>query len=81
MAQTFSRYEQAVETIRLLGLDAVDIEQQFRRAVFNLFIRNQTATPSNVYGPGSRTTAASQPDTTSESTPAEKFAERVAAIS
>lgn len=27
-------YEQAVETIRMLGLPIIDIEQQFRRAVF-----------------------------------------------
>lgn len=41
-------YEQAVETIRLLGLGAVDIEQQFRRAVFNLFIRNQDDHVKNI---------------------------------
>jgi serine/threonine-protein kinase HipA len=34
-------YEQAVETIRLLELPSNDIEQQFRRAVFNILIRNQ----------------------------------------
>ncbi len=34
-------YEQAVETIRLLGLGMVAVEQQVRRAVFNLVSRNQ----------------------------------------
>ena len=41
-------YEQAVETIRLLGLPAYDIEQQFRRAVFNIFIRNQDDHVKNI---------------------------------
>ncbi|MEG2314298.1 type II toxin-antitoxin system HipA family toxin, partial [Brevundimonas sp.] len=41
-------YEQAIETIRLLDLDAVDLEQQFRRAVFNLFIRNQDDHVKNI---------------------------------
>lgn len=41
-------YEQAVETIRLLGLGAADIEQQFRRAVFNLLIRNQDDHVKNI---------------------------------
>ena len=41
-------YEQAIETLRLLRLDAVDIEQQFRRAVFNLFIRNQDDHVKNI---------------------------------
>lgn len=41
-------YEQAIETIRLLGLDAVDLEQQFRRAVLNLFIRNQDDHVKNI---------------------------------
>ena len=33
-------YEQAIETIRLLDLPIYDIEQQFRRAVFNILVRN-----------------------------------------
>ena len=41
-------YEQAIETIRLLNLDAVDLEQQFRRAVFNIFIRNQDDHVKNI---------------------------------
>lgn len=41
-------YEQAIETIRLLDLDAVDLEQQFRRAVFNIFIRNQDDHVKNI---------------------------------
>lgn len=41
-------YEQAIETIRLLRLDAVDVEQQFRRAVLNLFIRNQDDHVKNI---------------------------------
>lgn len=41
-------YEQAVETIRRLGLPAVDIEQQFRRAVLNVLIRNQDDHVKNI---------------------------------
>ena len=41
-------YEQAVETIRLLGLPAYDIEQQFRRAVFNILVRNQDDHVKNI---------------------------------
>ncbi|OYU70412.1 MAG: toxin HipA [Alphaproteobacteria bacterium PA2] len=41
-------YEQAVETIRRLGLPAHDIEQQFRRAVFNILIRNQDDHVKNI---------------------------------
>lgn len=41
-------YEQAVETIRLLGLPALDIEQQFRRAVFNIMVRNQDDHVKNI---------------------------------
>lgn len=41
-------YEQAVETIRLLDLPPVDIEQQFRRAVLNLLIRNQDDHVKNI---------------------------------
>jgi serine/threonine-protein kinase HipA len=41
-------YEQAVETIRQLNLEVVDVEQQFRRAVFNLLIRNQDDHVKNI---------------------------------
>ncbi len=41
-------YEQAVETIRMLGLPAYDIEQQFRRAVFNVMVRNQDDHVKNI---------------------------------
>lgn len=41
-------YEQAVETIRLLGLPALDVEQQFRRAVLNVLIRNQDDHVKNI---------------------------------
>jgi len=41
-------YEQAVETIRILGLPADDVEQQFRRAVLNVLIRNQDDHVKNI---------------------------------
>lgn len=41
-------YEQAIETIRRLDLPADDIEQQFRRAVFNILIRNQDDHVKNI---------------------------------
>lgn len=41
-------YEQAVETIRRLDLPALDIEQQFRRAVLNVLIRNQDDHVKNI---------------------------------
>lgn len=41
-------YEQAVETVRKLDLPAVDIEQQFRRCVFNVLIRNQDDHVKNI---------------------------------
>src|SRR5690606_21451109 len=41
-------YEQAVETLRLLALPALDIEQQFRRAVLNVLIRNQDDHVKNI---------------------------------
>ena len=41
-------YEQAVETIRTLDLPAADLEQQFRRAVFNVLIRNQDDHVKNI---------------------------------
>lgn len=47
MAGAYS-YEQAVETIRLLDLPAYDVEQQFRRAVFNVLIRNQDDHVKNI---------------------------------
>jgi serine/threonine-protein kinase HipA len=41
-------YEQAVETIRMLGLPPEDIEQQFRRAILNILIRNQDDHVKNI---------------------------------
>lgn len=41
-------YEQAVETIRNLGLPQFDVEEQFRRAVFNVMIRNQDDHVKNI---------------------------------
>jgi serine/threonine-protein kinase HipA len=41
-------YEQAVETIRILRLPLTDIEQQFRRAVFNVMVRNQDDHVKNI---------------------------------
>lgn len=41
-------YEQAVETIHKLDIDADAIEQQFRRAVFNILIRNQDDHVKNI---------------------------------
>ncbi|ROR24655.1 serine/threonine-protein kinase HipA [Comamonas sp. BIGb0124] len=41
-------YEQAVETIRQLQLPAFDVEQQFRRAVLNVLIRNQDDHVKNI---------------------------------
>lgn len=41
-------YEQAVETIRMLGLGQTVIEEQFRRAVFNVLIRNQDDHVKNI---------------------------------
>ena len=41
-------YEQAIETIRLLGLPALDVQQQFRRAVLNVLIRNQDDHVKNI---------------------------------
>lgn len=41
-------YEQAVETIHKLDAEADAIEQQFRRAVFNIFIRNQDDHVKNI---------------------------------
>lgn len=41
-------YEQAVETVRMLELPAYDLEQQFRRAVFNVMVRNQDDHVKNI---------------------------------
>jgi len=41
-------YEQALLTIRKLGLSKRDIEQQFRRMVFNIIIRNQDDHVKNI---------------------------------
>lgn len=41
-------YEQAIETLRLLDLPVVDVEQQFRRAVLNILIRNQDDHVKNI---------------------------------
>ncbi len=41
-------YEQAVQAIRLLGLPMDDVEQQFRRAVFNVVCRNQDDHVKNI---------------------------------
>ena len=41
-------YEQAVETIRLLGLGMGDVEQLLRRAVFNVVARNQDDHVKNI---------------------------------
>lgn len=47
MAGAYS-YEQAIETIRRLDLPRYDIEQQFRRAVLNVLIRNQDDHVKNI---------------------------------
>ena len=41
-------YEQAIETIRLLGLGPAAIEQQVRRALLNIVIRNQDDHVKNI---------------------------------
>ncbi len=41
-------YEQAIETIRELGLSMVSVEEQFRRAVFNIIARNQDDHVKNI---------------------------------
>jgi serine/threonine-protein kinase HipA len=41
-------YEQAIETIRLLDLPRTDIDQQVRRAVFNILARNQDDHVKNI---------------------------------
>ncbi|WP_240008354.1 type II toxin-antitoxin system HipA family toxin [Pseudaquidulcibacter saccharophilus] len=47
MAGAYS-YEQAINTIRALKLPRYDIEQQFRRAVLNILIRNQDDHVKNI---------------------------------
>ena len=41
-------YEQAMETIRQLGLGMVAVEEQYRRTVFNVVGRNQDDHPKNI---------------------------------
>ena len=41
-------YEQAIETIRMLGLGRDAIKEQERRALFNIFIRNQDDHTKNI---------------------------------
>lgn len=41
-------YEQALQTIRRLGMPMVDIEQQFRRAAFNVITRNHDDHVKNI---------------------------------
>jgi serine/threonine-protein kinase HipA len=41
-------YEQAIETIRMLRLPSYDLAQQFRRAVFNIMVRNQDDHVKNI---------------------------------
>ncbi len=41
-------YEQAIQTMKLLGLSMPEIEQQFRRAVFNVVARNQDDHVKNI---------------------------------
>ena len=41
-------YEQAMETIRELGLGMVAVEEQYRRTVFNVVARNQDDHPKNI---------------------------------
>lgn len=41
-------YEQAVETLRLLDRPQAEIEEQFRRAIFNVLIRNQDDHVKNI---------------------------------
>ncbi|GAA0760104.1 serine/threonine-protein kinase HipA [Erythromicrobium ramosum] len=47
LARAYS-YEQAVETIRMLGLGRDAIRQQVRRALLNIFIRNQDDHTKNI---------------------------------
>jgi len=47
LARAYS-YEQAIETIRMLGLGRDAIRQQVRRALLNIFIRNQDDHTKNI---------------------------------
>ncbi|ABC65045.1 type II toxin-antitoxin system HipA family toxin [Erythrobacter litoralis] len=47
LARAYS-YEQAIETIRMLGLGRDAIKEQVRRAFFNIFIRNQDDHTKNI---------------------------------
>jgi serine/threonine-protein kinase HipA len=41
-------YEQALQTIRRIGMPTADVEQQFRRAVFNVMARNHDDHVKNI---------------------------------
>src|SRR3546814_13210303 len=47
LARAYS-YEQAIETIRMLGLGREAIKEQVRRALLNVFIRNQDDHTKNI---------------------------------
>jgi serine/threonine-protein kinase HipA len=47
LARAYS-YEQAIETIRMLGLGREAIREQVRRALLNVFIRNQDDHTKNI---------------------------------
>ena len=47
MARAYS-YEQAIETIRMLGLDREALREQVRRAILNVVIRNQDDHTKNI---------------------------------
>jgi serine/threonine-protein kinase HipA len=47
IVQAYS-YEQAIETLKLLGAPRTDIEQQVRRAILNVVIRNQDDHVKNI---------------------------------
>jgi len=47
-ASVLASYEQAFMTMRELGLDTTAVEQQYRRAVFNIVARNQDDHVKNI---------------------------------
>jgi len=47
LARAYS-YEQAIETIRILGLGRDALKEQVRRTIFNIFIRNQDDHTKNI---------------------------------
>src|SRR3546814_5391167 len=47
LARAYS-YEQAIETIRMLGLGGEAIKEQVRRALLNVYIRNQDDPTKNI---------------------------------